>query len=61
MVVEEEEEQEQEEEEEEEDEEEEEEDEEAEDAFGNLTHLRINVCLQYKDALGTAAATFFIR
>ncbi len=48
-------------EEEEEEEEEDEEDEEEEDAFGNLTHLRSNACLQFKDALGTAASTPFTR
>ncbi len=40
---------------------EEEEEEEEEDAFGNLTHLRSNACLQFIDALGTAASTCFIR
>ncbi len=47
----------------EEEEEEEEEENEAEekDAFGNLTHLRSNACLQFKDALGTAASTPLIR
>ncbi len=32
-----------------------------EDAFGNLTHLRSNAFLQFKDALGTAASIPFIR
>ncbi len=45
----------------EEEDEEEEEEEEEEDAFGNLTHLRSYACLQFKDALGTAASTSFIR
>ncbi len=45
----------------EEEKEEEEEEEEEEDAFGNFTHLRSNACLQFKDALGTAASTCFIR
>ncbi len=45
----------------EEEEKDEEEEEEEEDAFGNLTHLRSNACLQFKDALGTAASTCFIR
>ncbi len=40
---------------------EEEEEEEEENAFGNLTHLRINACLQFKESLGTAASTCFIR
>ncbi len=42
-------------------EEEEEEEEEEEDAFGNLTHLRSNACVQFKDSLCTAASTCFIR
>ncbi len=50
-----------EEEEEEEEVEEEEEEVEEEGAFGNLTHLRSNACLQFNDALGTAASTCFIR
>ncbi len=41
--------------------EEEEEEEEEEDANGNLAHLRIIACLQFKDSLGTAASTCFIR
>ncbi len=40
---------------------EEEEEEEEEAAFGNLTHLRSNACLRFKDALGTAASTGFTR
>ncbi len=41
--------------------EEEKEEAEEEDAFGNLTHLRSIACLQFKDSLGTAASTCFIR
>ncbi len=44
-----------------EEEDEEEDEEEEEGAFGNLTHLPSNACLQFKDALGTAASTCFIR
>ncbi len=39
----------------------EEEESEEEYAFSNLTHLRSNACLQFNEALVTAASTCFIR